>query len=162
MWNLDWEASVQTFLEISESFLFQSAVHWSVVSDWSARSCSAKPHLKSDQPCTWRLTFFLLTFEFKIYADYLVTAKMTLGQKPGPKIFSKSLIILVRLLENLGCCTEIDLQVGWQFLTYLFVVNTCPLKRMTKALTCLISSFSLSTNCSTVSRSASTLSPKPV
>ena len=47
-------------------------------------------------------------------------------------------------------------------LTYLFVANTCPLKSMTKALTCLISSFSLSTNCSTVSRSASTSSPNPV
>ena len=53
------------------------------------------------------------------------------------------------------------LQEGLQS-TYLFVPNTCPLKSMTKALTCLISSFSISTNCSTVSRSASTSSPKPM
>ena len=43
-----------------------------------------------------------------------------------------------------------------------FVHNTCPLKRMTKTLTCLISSFSFFTNCLTVSWSLSTSSPKPV
>ena len=49
-------------------------------------------------------------------------------------------------------------------MTYLTIgcQHTCPLKSMTKALTCLISSFSFFTNCSTVSRSVSTSSPSPV
>ena len=40
-------------------------------------------------------------------------------------------------------------------------LNACPLKRMTKALTCLISSLRKLTSCSTVPLSLSTSSPKP-
>ena len=87
--------------------------------------------------------------------SYLLTAKMTFGQNPGPKMFSKSLIMLFSPWVNLGDWEQACMVETPQYFP------TCPLKRMTKALTCLISSFRNFTNCSTVSRSLSTSSPKP-
>ena len=105
------------------------------------------------QNAIWVATNYVAVKVFKLC--YLLTAKITFGQNPGPKMFSKSLIMLFSPWVNLGDWEQACMVETPQYFP------TCPLKRMTKGLTCLISSFRNFTNCSTVSRSLSTSSPKP-
>ena len=83
----------ETLCESCENSLFISSVHSSSVCVRILACASPKCHLSCKYNCVAVKIFNI---------SYLLTAKMTFGQNPGPKMFSKSLIMLFSPWVNLG------------------------------------------------------------
>ena len=82
-----------TLCDSCENSLFISSVHSFSVCVRRLACASPKCHLSCKYNCVAVKT---------VKISYLLTAKITFGQNPGPKMFSKSLIMLFSPWVNLG------------------------------------------------------------